>query len=66
MKGFNCPNCGKRQAVRLPTPGQATVYCPDCGRQLYVRMGKERWSVDVDMTQNRKTKLRTESSAQPV
>jgi len=48
MKGLNCPNCGRRQDVKLPTPGQATVDCPECGKRLFVRMKKGRWSVDVD------------------
>ena len=48
MKGFNCPNCGRRQDTKLKTPSMATVYCPECGRKLFIRMKKGKWSVDID------------------
>jgi len=45
MKGFNCPNCGKKQSVKLDTPSRATLPCPECGRTLTVKMDKGKWSV---------------------
>ena len=45
MKGFSCPNCGKRQSVKLNAPSHISVACPECGKLLCVKMDKGKWSV---------------------
>jgi len=52
MKGFSCPNCGKKQSVKFDTPSRATLPCPECGRTLTVKMDKEKWSVSVQEPTN--------------
>ena len=34
MKDCCCASCGKRQEVKLGTPGKAFVTCPECGKPL--------------------------------
>jgi len=48
MKGCFCPNCGKRQCVKLDIPSRIALPCPECGRLLEIKMDKGKWSVLVE------------------
>lgn len=47
MKGFNCPNCGKRQPIKLDAPSRVALVCIECGKSLLVKMDKGKWSVAI-------------------
>lgn len=48
MKGCFCPNCGKRQVVKLDTPSKVLVPCPECGKPLLIKIDKGKLSVLID------------------
>lgn len=48
MKGFNCPNCGKRQPIKLDAPSRVALVCIECGKSLLVKMDKGKWSVAIE------------------
>ena len=45
MKSWHCPNCGKKQNVRLDIPSKIVVPCPECGRSLMVKRDKDALTV---------------------
>jgi DNA-directed RNA polymerase subunit RPC12/RpoP len=53
MKGYYCPNCGKRQKAKLDIPSRVAVPCPECGKTLVVKMDKNKWSVVVEDTSDK-------------
>lgn len=48
MKGLYCPNCGKRQTVKLDIPSRILVPCPECAKPLLVKIDKGKFSVLIE------------------
>jgi len=50
MKGYFCPNCGKRQQAKLEAPSKVSIPCPECGKTLLVKMDKGKWTIMIEST----------------
>lgn len=48
MRGFSCPNCGKRQKTKLKSPSKASLPCIECGKSLLAKLEKGKLTVIVD------------------
>lgn len=55
MKGYFCPNCGKRQQAKLDAPSKVSIPCTECGKTLLIKMDKGKWTIMIESSNENST-----------